>query len=185
MYVHSVEDLLRPGKRLLCVDVPLGLPRRRQVVGKGVAIRQGVERRAAVQAPCVERLLEPLEKQPSEEAREDADGQEEAGAAGDPTGAVVGEAASGHYAMQMGMMHEGLSPRMPDRKESDLGAQMGRVRGARPERGGGGAEQEAIDDGLILRRDLSDRVGHREDDVEVLTVEEFRLALFDPRRAGQ
>ena len=87
--------------------------------------------------------------------------------------------------MQMGIVHQGLPPRMQDGKEPDLGAQMGRVGRDRPERIGGGAEQDAIDDGFVLQRDRGDRVGHGEHHVEVVTVENLRLALFDPRGARQ
>ena len=50
---------------------------------------------------------------------------------------------------------------------------------------GDGPKQEAVDHRLVLGRDLRDRLGQGEDDVEVLDVEQVRLARLDPRRARE
>ena len=60
----------------------------------------------------IKELLEPGSELVAEDAAENPDGQEEAGRGGDPSGAIVGQAASRNDAMDMGMMLEVLSPAM-------------------------------------------------------------------------
>ena len=86
-----VEDLSRSGEWRFRVHNPVGLARRREVTGKGLAIGQGREGPGEAELPRVERVLKRLEQQPAKQAREHPDGQEEAGAAGDPTGAIGGQ----------------------------------------------------------------------------------------------
>jgi len=52
-----------------------------------------------------------------------------------------------------------------DGEQPDFGAAMPGIGDA--QRVGGGGEQDAIDDGLIVESDLGDRRRHREDNVEV------------------
>ena len=111
-----VEDLSRSGEWRFRVHNPVGLARRREVTGKGLAIGQGREGPGEAELPRVERVLKRLEQQPAKQAREHPDGQEEAGAAGDPTGAIGGQAAPGHDAVQMRMMDQRLPPRYAGRQ---------------------------------------------------------------------
>ena len=121
---------------------------------------------AAPQA--IERVLQRREEDPAEVAREDPDGQEEPGAAGDPTGAAACEPAARDDAVQMRRMDERLAPGVQDGEEADLGAEVAGVGSDRAERLGDGAEEQTVDDGLVLGGDLGDRRGHGEDDMEVL-----------------
>ena len=75
-------------------------------------------------------------------------------------------------------VHERLSPRMEHREDADLRAQM-------PGIGGDGPKEEAVDHRRVLGRNLRDRPGQGEDDVDVLNVEQVRLARLDPRRARE
>ena len=59
----------------------------------------------------------------------------------------------------MRMMDQRLAPGVEDGEEADLGAEMARVGGYRPERVGDGPEEETVDDGLVLGGDLGDRRG--------------------------
>ena len=86
--------------------------------------------------------------------------------------------------MHMRMVPQRLAPRM-EHGEADLGPEMPGISGDGPSRLGGRPKEEAIDDGLVVRGDLGDRPGQREDDVDVLDVEQVRLARLDPRRAGE
>ena len=65
-------------------------------------------------------------------------------------------------------MDERLTPGMEHGEEADLGAEVAGVGGDRAQRLGDGAEEQAVDDGLVLGGDLGDRRGHGEDDMEVL-----------------
>ena len=68
----------------------------------------------------------------------------------------------------MRMMDERLAPGVQDGEEADLGAEVVRLGSDHAERLGGGAEEQTVDDGLVLGGDLGDHRGHGEDDVEVL-----------------
>ena len=65
---------------------------------------------------------------------------------------------------------------MEDGDDADLGAEMLGIGGDRAQRLGGGAEQDAVDDGLVLEGDLGDRRRHGEDDVEVGHRQQIGLA---------
>jgi hypothetical protein len=65
-----------------------------------------------------------LEEQATEETGEDADRQKESGATRDPPRAIGREATARDDTVQMGMMHEGLSPAMQDGEEANLRAEM-------------------------------------------------------------
>ena len=82
-------------------------------------------------------------------------------------------------------MHQGLSPRVQHGEEADRGPKMTRIRGDEAQRVRGRVEEEAVDHRFVLRGDLGDRVGHREDDMKVLAVEQVGGAVLDPRGAGQ
>ena len=87
--------------------------------------------------------------------------------------------------MQVRMMDERLTPGVKDGEEADLGAEMARVGRDRTERVGDGAEEQTVDDGLVLGGDLGDGRGHGEDDVEVLGGQQVCAAPFEPLGAGQ
>ena len=59
--------------------------------------------------------------------------------------------------MQMGVMDKRLTLGVEDGEEADLGAKMARVGGDRAERVGDGAEEQTVDDGLVLGGDLGDQ----------------------------
>ena len=101
-----------------------------------------------------EGALELVEEQGAEAAREDAHGQEEAGAAGDPAVAAGGDAAAGDDAVQVRMEGQVLPPGVQHAEEADLGAEM-----------------------LGIGGDLA-REG--EDNVEVGAVQQLVVALGDP-----
>jgi hypothetical protein len=69
-----------------------------------------------------------------------------------------------------------------DREEADLGTEMLRIGGDRPQGIGGGGEEQVVDDGLVLMRDGSDFLRKSEDDVKVGNRKQFSLAIFYPLR---
>jgi hypothetical protein len=90
----------------------------------GVGVAERLERAGQVQRAGGERVVEGFEKESTEETRQDAHRQEEPGPTGDPAGAVGGKPAAGDDAVQMGMMHERLSPGVQHGEEADFGAEM-------------------------------------------------------------
>src|SRR3954470_22638518 len=83
------------------------------------------------------------------------------------------------------MVQQVLSPGMEHREEADLSAQMPGVGRDRAQGLGRRAEQDAVDDLLVLVSDGGDFLRYREDDVEVLGVEDLGAAILQPLGAGQ
>ena len=82
-------------------------------------------------------------------------------------------------------MDERLPPRVQDGDKADLGAQMPGVGRDGLERLRHRAEQDPIDEGLVVEGDGRDRGRQGEDHVEVFAVEQVGLASLDPRGTGQ
>ena len=73
-----------------------------------------------------------------------------------------------------------LSPGVQDGHQPDLGTEMLGIGSDDAQRLSGGREQDAVDDGLIVERDLSDRRRHSEDDVEVRYRQQLGLSVGQP-----
>jgi hypothetical protein len=69
---------------------------------------------------------------------------------------------------------------MQDRKESNLGAEVAGIPGELLQSLGTGAEQEVIEDLLVLQRQLGELVRQGEDHVEVSHGQKFLLPSRDP-----
>ena len=82
-------------------------------------------------------------------------------------------------------MMQVLSPGVQDGDQPDLGAEMPGIGSDDAQRLGGGGEQDAIDDGLIVESDLGDRRRHREDDVEVRHRQQLGLSVGQPLSTRQ
>ena len=76
-------------------------------------------------------------------------------------------------------------PCVENGEEADLRTKMLRVGGDRAQSLGDRAEQNAVDDGVILRRDGRHLRWQGEHHVEVLRVENLGPAVIQPLRAGQ
>jgi hypothetical protein len=105
-----LQDLVGPGEGWFRIHDPVGLPGGLEMRGKARWISEGLERARAVKLPGVEGLLQRVEKDPTEEPRQDTDRQEESRSTGDPPGAIGREASTGDDTMEMRVMHQGLSP---------------------------------------------------------------------------
>ena len=98
----------------------------------------------------IEGVLELLQKQAAEQSRQHAYGQEEAGLARDPAGAVGREPAAGDDTMQMRVMQQGGSPGVQDGEEANLRAQMFGIGGDGAQGLGRGLEENVVDHLLVL-----------------------------------
>jgi hypothetical protein len=128
----------------------------------------------------LERRLEAGQEKPAVETRQHLYRQKEAGAAADPAGPVDRWPATRHDAVDMGMMMEVLSPGVQDGHQPDLGAEMPGIGSDDAQRLGGGREQDAIDDCLIVESDLCDWRRQRKDDVEVRHRQQLGLSVGQP-----
>jgi len=76
----------------------------------------------------------------------------------DPVCALGGEPSGGDQAVQVRMMKQVLTPGMQDGKESNLGSEVTRIAGDLLQSLGTGADQEVIEDLLVLQRQLRELV---------------------------
>ena len=76
-------------------------------------------------------------------------------------------------------------PCVENGEEADLRTKMLRVGSDRPQRLGCRAEQDVVDDCLVLQGNDRDLCRHGEHHVEVLRVENFGTAVIQPLSAGQ
>ena len=108
----------------LGVDDPVGLAQGLEVALEGGGVGERGEGAGEAQAALAEVAFELVEEEGAETAREDADGQEEAGPAADPAVACGSEAAAGDDAVQVGMEAEIAAPGVEDGEEADLGTEV-------------------------------------------------------------
>ena len=166
----------------LGIDHPVGPSELIEPLGERGGIGEVGEIAKEAQVASREGGLQLLQKQAAEQPGEDAHRQEEAGPASDPTCAVERRSTTGHNTVDMRMVLQGLAPGMEDGSHAELGAEMlgvGRNGGERLRRA---AEQDGIDDGLVLEGDLSVGRRHGDDDVEIRHRKEFGLSLGEPLR---
>ena len=128
---------------------------------EGARSRSGSKRPQKVSLPASKAFSRVGQEQPTEETRQHADRQKEVGPAGDPTGAIGRETATGDDAVQVRMMEQRLAPRVEDGEEADLGAEVLGIGGDRAQGLGGGVEQDVVDRRLVLVGDGGDLVAAR------------------------
>jgi len=176
----EIEDLLWPGKRCFGIDDPFLLSQGIEIAPEDIALTQLLQSREELKFATVEGLSQQFQESPAEEARQHPYGQKEPRPTGHPAPPIGGESAAGHHAVQMRVVDQILSPGVQDREEADLGAQVLRVCADGAQCVSRGGEQQIINHRLVLVRNGRDLLGQREDDVEVLAVQELRLATLDP-----
>jgi hypothetical protein len=84
--------------------------------------------------------------------------------------------------MEVGMVLQSLAPGMEDGGHAEPGAEVLGVGRDGGERLGRAAEQDGIDDDLVLEGDLSGGGWQGEDDVEIRHGKEFGLTFGEPLR---
>ena len=125
-------------------------------------------------------LLETLEEQAAEQAREHPHRQEEARPASDPAAAIEGDAAGRHDAVDMRVVVEGLAPAVQHGDDADPRPEVLGIGGDRGQGLGRGLEQEAVDPGLVLVGDSAERRRQGEHHVEVGHRQQLGLARLQP-----
>src|ERR1700736_5611914 len=120
------------------------------------------------------------EEQPAEQAREHADGQEEAGPARYPTLAVERDAAARHDHVDVRVMAHGRAPAVQHGSDADAGAEVPGIGGDRGQGLGRSLEQEIVDDRLVVIGDVAERRRQREHDMEVRHGQQIGFARGKP-----
>src|SRR5215468_2823819 len=118
----------------LGVDDPLDPPQLIEPAGEGGGIGEAGQHAEEAEPAGCEGHVELGQEEAAEEPGEHAHRQKEAGATGDPAGAVEREATTRHDAMDMSVKVEVLPPGVADGEETDLSAEMPRIGGDDPQR---------------------------------------------------
>ncbi len=174
------QNLLGPAERRFGVDDPFDPAQVIEMLGEGRAVRQAGKCAEEAEPSGCEGRVEFGQEQPAEESREYTHRQEEAGTAGDPARTVERRTAAGHDAMDMRVMVEILAPGVEHGDETGFSPQMPRIGGDRLQCLGRRPEQDGVDCLLVLERDLGNRRGHGEHDVEIRHRQQLGLPCSEP-----
>src|SRR5215471_4531013 len=86
--------------------------------------------------------------------------------------------------MYVRMMQQVLSPGVQHAEKADLGAEMSGIGGDFQQCGGTGAEQEAVEQLLVMKHERRQLMRKREDHMNVGNVQQFFLTRREPLVAG-
>ena len=136
-----------------------------------------------LQYVLLEQITELVAELAAEHAAECLDGQEEAGRGIDPSGTIESEAAGGNDVVDVGMMFKVLSPGMKHAEESDVGSEILRIASQFEHRRSAGAEEQIVEQLLVLEDKSGEFVWQSEDDVEVRNGQQFSRAHGQPLSA--
>ena len=136
-----LEDLFWSGEGSLGVNHPIFFPARRDVAQEGISYPKWFEGGKELQVTGIESLPEIIEKQSTKQRRQDGNGQQVIGPAGNPSRSIWGNAAAWNDAMQVRMDGKNLAPGVEHCEESDLCAQMLGIRRDDTQRLAGSPEQ--------------------------------------------
>jgi hypothetical protein len=131
------------------IDDPLFMVERSSEGFEGCRIFEIAEAAGEDQVPSFEAILEEVKELAFEQCRHNPHGEEEPFAAGDPAAAVRREAASGDDAVEVGMIHEVLTPGMENFDHSHLCAEMFWVLGEFGECLGCAVKKQVVQDLLV------------------------------------
>ena len=121
-----------------------------------------------------------FEEAPSEQPRQHPHRQEEPRPAGDPTLAIGSHPAAGHDAVHVRVVRQRRAPGVQHQGGANARTQVLGVPGDGQQHLGGHVEQQAIDHGLVLVRDVGDRCRQREHHVVILHRQQVGLPGVEP-----
>jgi hypothetical protein len=145
------ENVFGATEGRLAVDHPVLTEERAEERSESLRFREKLEVPVEAQLTVVEGAFESGDKLAAEYTTQHLDGKEEAIAGLDPALVIGGEASDRDHAMDMGMMFQLLIPTVEYAEEADFGAEMAGIAGDFEQRFGTGAEQEIVDDLLVLQ----------------------------------
>jgi len=114
-----------------------------------------------------EKFTEFLAELAAEDLAECFDGQEESARRVYPSGTIESQTSRGNDVVYMGMMLEVLSPGVEHAEESNIGTEMLGIASEFEQRSGAGAEEQIVEQPLVLEDESGELVRQGEDDVEV------------------
>ena len=127
-----------------------------------------------------EQLTELVAELVAEDTAESLDGQEESARRVDPSGTIEGKASGGNDVVNVGMMLKVLSPRVEHAEESDVGSQVPGMASQFEHGRGAGAEEQIVEQSLVLEDQSGEFVRQSEDDMEVWNRQQFSRTRGQP-----
>jgi len=125
-------------------------------------------------------LLQAVEEQPPEQLCEHANRQQEPSARRDPAFSIEGDTATGYDHVDVRVVCHGRTPAVEDGGDTDARTEMTRIRGDGEHGLGRHLEQQVVSLRLVVKGDVSDLGGHREDHVEIADWQQVGLACGEP-----
>lgn len=130
-------------------------------------------------------LFEVVQEFLAEQAGKDSNRKKESLPAEDPSAVVWGQSAGGDNAVQVGVMHQGLSPGVQYCEESDIRSEVFWV-GSNGTKGfRGSSEEDGVDYTLVLKGKRGNLIGNGKDDVIIGDGKQFGHASLEPFCFGE
>ncbi len=132
------------------IDYPVMPEQLAEPRGENLGLREPFQIAIEAKLPCAAGALQRSDELTAKNPAQHLDGKKERVAGVDPLGVIQRESTRWDYAMNMGMMLEPLIPGVQHAEETDLGAQMSRIASNFEQSFGAGAEQQVVDNLLVL-----------------------------------
>ena len=172
------------GEGFLGVDHPVDFAQRVEKRLEGIPVQQVSMIAVELQFPRIVQPDHPVQNETPIQTGQHPDGQEEVLAAGDPFCAIRRKPSTRHDHMDMRVMGHGRTPSVQHRGNADTAPQMFWVRRDPDHRVRARTHQQIIDLAFVLTRDISDRFGQGEDQVEIPHRQQLGLARRQPCLRG-
>src|SRR5215472_5822945 len=174
------KHCFRPGEGWLGVDVPFLRLERCEMCGEGRAATQVRDLAKERQPARLVGVSERGQEEPPEQAGQHPYRQEKARLGAHPARPVERYSTARHNHMDVWVVGHCRAPAVKHGGGADAHAEVLGIGGDREQCLGGGAEQQVVDDRLVLVGDRSDLGGQRENDVEIADRQQIRLASRKP-----
>jgi hypothetical protein len=145
---------------------------------------EGGEAACAVQFAAVEGALQTGEIAPAKDLGQGADREEKRGSGRNPARAVRRERAAGEDAVDVHVLRKILAPGVEHGGHAEVTAEVTRIASEAQERRCRTLKEQAIDEPRVTLRQRIERVGQREDDVEIRNGQHLASARGEPALGG-
>jgi len=178
------KHMRRPAEGRLRIHDPVLAEERAQECGKALRLGQMAEFAGETQPTPTKGPFQPCDEFAAEHAAEHLHWQEEAITRSNPVRAIRRQTSGRNRAMDMRMVQQVLPPRVQDAEEPDFRSEMFGVGSHFKERSRDGAEEQVVEEALVLKNERAQLAWQCKDDMEIRGCEEFPFTLFEPAVAG-
>src|SRR5271166_4777552 len=168
----------------LAIDHPVVPEQLAEPRGEDLGLSEPFQIAIEAKLPFAAGALQGSHELTAKNSAEHFDGKKEGVAGGDPVGVIQRESTGGDHAMDMGMKLELLIPGVQHAEETDLGAQMSGIARHFEQGCGAGAEQQVVDDLLVLQGEVCQFPRQSKDYVNIAGGKQLALACLQPAVAG-